>query len=176
MIQECVTERIRNLVTELHRKAAKWLCERYRVILLPKFDTQQMVTRRSRRSNGTWRRRNIGSKTARAMCTLSHFRFRSHLEYKASCYAHCNAIICGENHTTKACGRCGTLNHGIGCSKHFKCVNRHCGFTMDRDFNGARNVLLRHLKKTSQDIWEEDNADTCSEASSNNNNEPPSPV
>ena len=34
-------ERARNLVKEVHCKLAKWLCENYRVILLPDFKTSQ---------------------------------------------------------------------------------------------------------------------------------------
>ena len=145
--------RVRNLIDELHRKAAKWLCETYRVILLPKFDTQQMVTRSCRRSNGKRRRvRVIGSKTARAMCTLSHYRFRSWLEHKVRFYSDCRLVICGENHTTKACGVCGRLNHNLKGSKTFKCVDPKCNFKTDRDFNGARNVLLRYLSLNASEL------------------------
>ena len=42
--------------------------------VMPVFETQQMVKRASRRLN---------SKTARAMLTLSHFRFRQHLLHNA---------------------------------------------------------------------------------------------
>ena len=52
-------KKIRCLVN-CHYKLAKWLCENYRIILLPEFRTQGMVRRGQRR---------IGSKTARAMCT-----------------------------------------------------------------------------------------------------------
>ena len=38
---------IRNLVDEVHCKLAKYLCETYHVILLPKFDTQRMVQRKT---------------------------------------------------------------------------------------------------------------------------------
>jgi hypothetical protein len=36
--------KIRHIVDELHRKAAKWLCSKFRVVLIPVFDTQQMIT------------------------------------------------------------------------------------------------------------------------------------
>ena len=38
--------RIKNLVKELHRKMATWLCESYRVVLIPKFESSRMVVAR----------------------------------------------------------------------------------------------------------------------------------
>ncbi|CAB4383284.1 unnamed protein product [Rhizophagus irregularis] len=48
------------------RKLAKWLCSNHRIVLIPEFQTQNMI-RRSLRS--------IQSKPSRAMCTWSHYRF-----------------------------------------------------------------------------------------------------
>jgi hypothetical protein len=50
--------KIRNLVDELHKCLSKWLCENYRCVLIPAFETSRMVSRG---------RRKVGSKTARAM-------------------------------------------------------------------------------------------------------------
>ena len=69
-----IHKRIRYVVDDCHHKLAKWLCENYRVILLPEFRIQGMVRRGQRR---------INSKTARAMCTWSHYRFQQHLIHKA---------------------------------------------------------------------------------------------
>lgn len=52
--------RIRNMIDDLHRRLAKWLCESYRVVLLPVFETSRMVRKGFRRR--------LRSKTARAMC------------------------------------------------------------------------------------------------------------
>ena len=35
--------RIRRLVDEMHKKLAKWLCENYQTILLPKFESSRMI-------------------------------------------------------------------------------------------------------------------------------------
>ncbi|CAG8818620.1 14370_t:CDS:2, partial [Gigaspora rosea] len=50
-----IHKRICCLVHECHHKLTKWLCENYRIIILPEFRTQRMVRRGQRR---------IGSKTA----------------------------------------------------------------------------------------------------------------
>ena len=141
-------ERARNKVKEFHRKYAKWLCDNYSVILLPKFETQEMVQKITLRKRGPGGslvevERQIGSKTARAMCTMSHFGFRQHLLQKARAYDNCNVIICNEAYTSKTCGRCGGLNSNLGSSKHFRCS--FCPYEADRDANGARNIMVKYL-------------------------------
>ena len=115
------------------------------MVLLPKFETQGMVTKRTRRPNGKVRHRKLGSKSARAMCTLSHFRFRQFLEHKQRSHPWCRVIICDEPYTTQACGRCGGLWKEIGSSKQYACQVPGCGYTTDRDVNASRNVLLKYL-------------------------------
>ena len=126
--------KIRNLVDELHKRLAKWLCENYEVVLLPAFETSQMLRRGQRR---------IRSKTARAMATWSHYRFKQRLLNKAREYPWCEVVIVDEAYTSKTCGSCGCLNERLGGSKHFHCP--HCHFHTDRDVNGARNILIRFL-------------------------------
>ena len=129
-----IRRKIRNLVDEVHKKLTKWLVSNYETILLPKFETSQMVTRAKRR---------IGSKTARQMLTWSHYRFQQRLLNKTREYRGSHVIVCDEAYTSKTCGHCGRLHEKLGGSKTFRCP--HCGVTMDRDMNGARNILLRYL-------------------------------
>lgn len=127
------SQRIRNVVDELHKKCAKWLCENYRVILIPKFESSKMVLRAARK---------INKKSVRMMLTWSHYRFRQRLINKAREYPWCKVITCLEPYTTRTCGRCGFVR-GSFSDKEFKCPSCHC--VLDRDGNGARNVLLRYL-------------------------------
>ena len=126
--------RIRRLIDDCHRKLVKLLVTTYRVVLIPKFDTSKMVKRGSRR---------IASKTARAMLTWSHYRFRQSLLNKAREYPWCRVLECEEPYTSKTCTRCGSLHHKLGGAKIFKCPD--CGFEIDRDWSGSRNILLRDL-------------------------------
>jgi len=125
--------RVRNLVDECHKKMVKFLCANYSVILLPSFETQQMVTRAQRK---------IGSKTARAMMTWSHYRFKQRLLFKRQEYPWCKVVICNEAYTSKTCGICGALHHKLRGEKTFKCPA--CCVVIDRDVNGARNILLKN--------------------------------
>lgn len=135
-----IHKRIRCLVHECHCKLTKWLCENYHIIILPEFRTQRMIRRGQRR---------IGSKTARAMCTWSHFCFRQHLAHKAREHPWCRIILCTEEYTSKTCRFCSNVYRKLGGSKVFRCPE--CKTELDRDINSARNILLRYLtKKKSQ--------------------------
>lgn len=127
-------DRIRNLVDEVHKKAASWLCENYKVILIPTFESSKMVKRGKRK---------IKSKTARSMVTWSHYRFRQRVIEKSELFPWCQVIECIEPYTSKTCGNCGVVNVKLGGSKVFKC--NPCGYKVDRDINGARNILIRYL-------------------------------
>lgn len=127
-------QRIRNLIDECHHQLARWLCQNYEIILLPKFEASQMVLKNKRK---------IRSKTARAMLTWSHFRFRMFLLHKIREYKYCKVIEYTEEYTSKTCGHCGQINDKLGGSKTFRCDS--CKVEMDRDANGARNILLKLL-------------------------------
>ena len=129
-------ERIKNLIRDFHHCFSKWLCEHYQVIVLPRFESQKM----SRRST-----RKIGKKTVRAMLTWSHFSFRQRLIAKAALYQNCHVMITTEEYTTKTCTRCGVLHQKIGGKKQFKCPS--CQFEIDRDVNGSKGICLLTLSQ-----------------------------
>ena len=66
--------RIRNLVDELHHKAARFLVDNYDVILIPRFESSDMVGRAARR---------LRRKSVRNLLTFAHYRFQSILQLKA---------------------------------------------------------------------------------------------
>lgn len=129
--------RITNLVDDLHKRLCKWLVQEHTLVLLPKFETSQMLRRGQRR---------IRSKTARAMATWSHYRFQQRLIAKVREYPWCRVEIVSEAYTSKTCGCCGTLHHKLGGNKVFRCPNRSCGIRCDRDLHAARNILLRYMQ------------------------------
>jgi putative transposase len=126
--------RIRHLVDEMHKKCAKWLCENYHGILLPEFNSSEMVKRGRRR---------LGNKSVRKMLTWSHYRFKQRLLAKAREYPWVKVIIVTEEFTSKTCGCCGSINIKLGGSKVFRC--RDCKMILDRDVNGARNIWLKWM-------------------------------
>ena len=131
-----IREKIKNLVKDLHNKAASFLVNNYKVIFLPTYSTSQMVQKLQRK---------IRSKTARNMLTWSHFRFAQHLTQMAT-KNNCIVVRCNESYTSKTCPECGAIHEKLGGSKVFKCP--HCGYKASRDANGARNIMIRALQAT----------------------------
>jgi putative transposase len=129
--------KIKNKVTDLHWKTANYLCSTFKHIFLPNFETSNMI-----RKDLPYRARRINSKTVRNMLSLSHFKFKQRILYLSSYYGS-KVHLCGEHYTTKACGGCGLLNI-IGGNKVYNC--RSCKFTMDRDYNGARNIYMKQIQ------------------------------
>lgn len=131
-----IFKRIKDLVDTLHKNLAKWLCENYHYILIPKFNSSGMVRRKERK---------INNKTVRNILTWSHYRFRQRLLLKAREYPWCNIIETTEEYTSKTCGNCGTIKDNLGGNKIFNCSS--CKIKIDRDFNGARNILIKYFTK-----------------------------
>ena len=126
--------RIRNLVDECHKQVANYLTSQYKVILLPTFETSQMVVKSKRK---------LHTKTARQMLTWGHYRFECHLKQAAKKRG-VVVIDVNESYTSKTCTKCGYKHDKLGGSKTFKCPN--CGHVHDRDWGGARNIMIRALR------------------------------
>lgn len=119
--------KIKDLISEIHHKLALFLVKNFNVVLIPSFETSDMVGK-------------LRSKVARAMLGWAHYRFKSFLKCKSEEYS-CEVIEVNEAYTSKTCGNCGKLNL-IGSKSILKCS---CGTTIDRDYNGGRNVLLKNF-------------------------------
>jgi putative transposase len=126
-------ERIRNLVTEVHCKAVKFLLSNFKNIVLPSFDVSQMVKRSNRK---------IRSKTVRQMLCWRHYAFKQRLINRAKLYTDANVYIRTEEWTSKTCTHCQHVKNNLGGSKTYRCD--HCGLVADRDACGARNIFLKN--------------------------------
>lgn len=128
--------KIQDLVNETHKQTACYLTQNYRIIFLPTFETSQMVQIVLRK---------IRSKTARAMLTWAHYRFKLFLK-QAAIRRGCTVVDVTEEYTSKTCVRCGHVHAKLGGSKKFKCPS--CGHELPRDFNGAFGIMLKALSDT----------------------------
>lgn len=122
---------LENHVTDMHNKVITFLTNNYKTILIPIFESQKLG--RSMRGKGC----------KRSLFTFSHFKFRMKLLDKAKISLYNQVIICTEEFTSKTCTNCGKLNDELGFSEVFTCPT--CGLVIDRDENGARNVLIKYL-------------------------------
>jgi len=127
--------KIKNIINDLHWKTANFLCKTYKNILLPYFNVKGMIEKIPDKV------RKISSTTVRNMLTLSHYKFKERLKYMGEVRGN-NVIICNEAYTTKTCGSCGNQQE-IGGEKIYKC--KKCGFELDRDYNGARNIYIKYM-------------------------------
>lgn len=125
--------RIRNLVDELHHKVAAFLVKSFDVIVLPTFETSEMVRRGARR---------LRAKSVRSMLTFSHYRFKTFLKHKAFEYG---KLVLDQNEawTSKTVSWTGEINAKLGGAKTVRSAST--GVSMDRDYNGARGIFLRAL-------------------------------
>ncbi|MEG4323041.1 MULTISPECIES: transposase [unclassified Microcoleus] len=128
-----IINKIQNLVDELPKKAAHFLTTNYQVVFLPTFETSQMV----KRAKGK-----INKKSVRQMLTWAPARFKQIIKHQADKNGSI-VVDVSEAYTSKTCGNCGHIHRKLGGSKVFKCPN--CQTVIERDLNGARNILLRAL-------------------------------
>jgi len=123
--------KIRELRDELHAKACRFLVDCFDVILIPTFETSQMVTRVGRK---------LHSKTVRAMLTWAHFKFKERLKTVASEYGK-TVLEVNEAYTSKTCSWSGEIVK-VGSSERIRGSD---DIQMHRDANGARGIFLRAL-------------------------------
>ena len=127
---------IKNLVKELHHKTARFLVDNFDVILLPTFETSQMVSKS---------RRKLRNKSVRQMLTLSHYEFKTFLKWKA--WEQSKTVIdCNEAYTSKTVSWTGEIINNLGGARTIKSLST--GLRMNRDLNGARGIFLRALVDT----------------------------
>ena len=122
--------KIKDLIDELHHKAALFFVRHFDVILIPKFETSQMSRRGCRK---------IRAKSVRSMLTFAHYRFQEFLKFKAWEYDKI-VVHVNEAYTSKTCSWNGKIKQ-IGGAKFI----RDDMVVLDRDYNGARGIFLRGL-------------------------------
>lgn len=133
---ERVRTRIKNLRSEVHKQVASYLARNYDVIYLPTFETSQRVAKS---------RRKLKSKSARAMMNWALYQFSQTLQHLCNRYGS-RLVRMTEEYTSKTCTSCGHIHHKLGGNKIFKCP--HCGYEINRDFNGALGIMLKALWDT----------------------------
>ncbi len=138
--------KIKNLVKELHHKVDRFLVDNFDVILLPSFESSEMVNKA---------RRKIRSLSVRQMLTLSHYQFKQHLAWKAWELGKVALTNINEAYTTKTIFWTGEVLQ-IGGSRTI--TSKIDGHKMNKDLNGARGIFLQALVDTP---WLRDSLGLC---------------
>ena len=122
--------KIRNRISDLHKKVSVFLTSTYKEITIGKMSTSRMI------SNET---SNIKENTKRKLTTLSFYKFNDILKIMAIKYD-CKVNFINEYKTTMKCHSCKTENKNVGSSKIYKCCNKHCKIELGRDVNASINI------------------------------------
>jgi putative transposase len=120
--------RVRNLVTDLHWKTINQLCS-FRTVFLPSFSVSQMV-------RGT----KLARSTKRLLQVFRYWDFQQKLLWKATLTG-TQVHIVNESWTSKTCTSCGEIKKDLTGEETFECS--FCGLKIGRDYQGARNILLK---------------------------------
>ena len=123
-----------DLVLDMHNRLAYYLVNNYDVIFLPSFESKKMVKRQGKT-------RTIRRNTARQILDLGHYSFKLRLKWYAKKYGKI-VVDVDESYTSKTRSWDGTIDENLGSSKVIKTDK----FSVWRDINGARNILIKHLK------------------------------
>ena len=120
-----------NQVDDMHYKLISELTRKYKTILLPRFESQKVMKKMK------------GHKNRRLLLGLQHYTFRKRFQDKTQTMKYSQVYFCTEEYTSKTCGNCGVLKYNLGISEIYKCGE--CQMRLDRDINGARNILIKVL-------------------------------
>ena len=161
-IKQKYHNKIKHIVKELHNQTSLYLVKNYSKILIPKFETQNMVKCYGKRyitkihndfkDNPTKlkslmkvvnKKRRLSKNQKFVLNSLSHYSFRQNLQFKCKEY-NCELQVVTEEYTSKCCSFCGLLSDNYVNREKF-CV--YCGHKCDRDINGSKNILLKNSKK-----------------------------
>ena len=127
--------KIRNLIDELHWKTIKFFTSRFKVIIFPSFNVSEMIKKSNRK---------LPKKVVRAMNCFRFYEFKERLKLKCK-ESGVTFVESSEAFTSKTNSFTGELMENLGSKENFMFNN----VSIDRDTNGARNILIRAMRDAS---------------------------
>lgn len=123
-------EKTNRLVSEMHKKAALFLCRNYDHIFIPKLNFHEFGR--------------LSRKSKRCMTLLSHCSFVDRLIMKAAEFKRKTSVtVVTEQWTSKTCSACGHIDCNLNNADIYRCTE--CGLQCSRDGNGAKNIMLKWM-------------------------------
>lgn len=130
-----------HLIEDLHKRVAYDIVMKNDIILLPSFQTSQMVKQNKRK---------IGRKIVSSMLDLCHYRFKLHLLWAAKKYGKI-VLTVNEAYTSKTYN--GRIMKNLGGKPSFSVkLSNGNRKIIDRDLNGSRNILIRFLSTRNVEV------------------------
>ena len=127
--------KIRNLIDELHWKTIKFFTSRFKVIIFPPFNVSEMIKKSNRK---------LPKKVVRAMNCFRFYEFKERLKLKCKENG-ITFVESSEAFTSRSNSFTGELIENLGSKEKFMFNN----VSIDRDINGARNILIRAMRGAS---------------------------
>ena len=134
-----------NIVDNMHNQLSSYLTKRYDSILVPQLPVKKLVKKTETCSEQASRegKRVINSRTSHLLVNLSFNKFLEKM--KSLCiFRKVKLYIVDESYTSKTCGVCGNIKSDLKGDKIYHCSK--CGLSISRDYNGARNILLKNIE------------------------------
>lgn len=128
--QERKQIKLSNIIKELHNQTSNYLTNNYSLIINTPFESQKMV-------------QTLGKNISRIMNNMSYYKFKMQLKNKCE-ERNVKMEIKEEYYTSKTCTYCGQIKNDLGNNKTYEC--NKCKIKLERDSNGARNILLRNYE------------------------------
>jgi putative transposase len=126
-----INNKIWNLVEEMHKKLAKWICENYTEIHLPKLNFHNC--------------KKLDRKSTSKLSSLRHCGFFNKLLHKSKSYPGCRVVQVNESYTSMTCTNCGNLHSNLKNKDIYNC--NVCNISIERDINASRNIFMRFFTK-----------------------------
>lgn len=138
-------QKIIDIVENMHNQLSSYLTKNYDNILVPQLPVKKMVRKSETGLTPASRevKRVINSRTSHLLVNLSFDKFLNKLKSMCS-FRKVKLYIVNESYTSKTCGLCGNIKEDLGGNKIYKCDK--CGLNINRDYNGARNILLKNME------------------------------
>jgi transposase len=122
------SDKLKNLINDLHNKAANFILQKFNTIVIGKVSTKNMVSNL---------KGNLYEIVKRRLMALSHYRFRMKLHQMKIKYNN-NIIETNEYMTSKRCCNCSNIKKDLTKEKVYKCDL--CKLEIDRDINASINI------------------------------------
>jgi putative transposase len=128
-----VWRRVRDKVTGIHNAIVRHFAETYAFVAIGNL------------SYGVVERRDKGmpKKSKDDLYIWRLYQFKVKLLHRFGGLEQREVVIQDERYTSKTCGLCDNVKRDLGAAKRYLCDK--CGYDVDRDVNGARNILARSL-------------------------------
>lgn len=125
--------KIKNKIDDMHWKTIKYLTDHYKDVVLGNLSTKQ-----------TGENDYLNKMTKRIGSRMRLYVFRERLKYKCA-ITNTKYLLVNEAYTSKLCSMCGEYyNKNLNNKKTYNC--EICKKTIDRDLNGARNIMISSCK------------------------------